>query len=364
MNIQSILDFLENIAPSAYQESYDNAGLVVGDAKSALSNVLITLDITEEVIEEAISRNCNLIIAHHPILFKAIKSLKGNNYVERVLLKAIKNDIALYAAHTNLDNVWGGVNFKIAEILALQNPQILVPKKQILSKLTTFCPASYQETILEALWKAGAGNIGNYEQCSFVVEGIGTYRPNEKAQPFIGEHHKLERAQELRLEVIFPTFLQNKILMALRETHPYEEIAYYLHNLENTHQEVGAGLLAELPQAMPERDFLAYLKEKMQLSHIKHTKLLNKPIQKIAICGGSGFFLLKNAIQAKADIFITADIKYHEFFDAENKIILADIGHYESEIFTKDLLFEVLSKKFPNIAFLITNTNTNPVYYF
>ncbi|MCU0437058.1 MAG: Nif3-like dinuclear metal center hexameric protein [Raineya sp.] len=361
--IKQIIQLLESFAPPAYQESYDNSGLIVGNSDTQITGVLVSLDMTEDIVDEAINSNCNLIVAHHPILFKPLKSLTGKNYVERTILKAIKHDIALYAIHTNLDNVWGGVNFHIAERLGLRNVRILAPKSHILSKLTTFCPKGYSQKILEALWQAGAGQIGNYQNCSFQLEGTGTFQPNEKANPFLGEQGKLEEASEFRIEVVFPTYLQRKIIQTLKQNHPYEEVAYYLHNLENENQEVGSGAIGELSDEMDEQTFLMYLKEKMNLKVLKHTRLLKKPIKKVALCGGSGVFLLRTAIAAKADIFITADVKYHEFFDTENKIVLADIGHYESEIFTKELLHKVLSEKFPNIAVQISQTNTNPVYY-
>jgi len=361
--IKDVLKLLEALAPPFYQENYDNAGLIIGNLDTKVTGVLVSLDMTEDIVEEAIKQNCNLIVAHHPILFKPLKSLTGKNYVERTILRAIKHDVALYAIHTNLDNVKGGVNFHIAERLELENVKILAPKNQILSKLTTFCPKEDKKNVLEALWKAGAGNIGNYQNCSFQLEGIGTFEPNAQANPFLGKQGVFEEASETRIEVIFPSYLQRKIVQTLKEAHPYEEVAYYLHNLENENQEIGSGAVGELSDAMSEEDFFTFLKEKMNLKVLKHTKTLNKPIKKVALCGGSGVFLLKTAIAAKADIFITADVKYHEFFDAENKIVLADIGHYESEIFTKELLHKVLSEKFPNIAVQISQTNTNPVYY-
>ncbi|MCS6794960.1 MAG: Nif3-like dinuclear metal center hexameric protein [Raineya sp.] len=364
MLIKDVINVLENFAPPVYQESYDNAGLLCGDLDNNLTNVLLTLDITEQVLQEAIRENCNLIVAHHPIVFKPLKSLTGKNYVERVLIKAIQHNIALYAIHTNLDNVIGGVSFHIASILGLKDVKILAPTSQNLYKLTTFCPHEYTQQVLEALWQAGAGQIGNYQDCSFRSEGIGTYRPNEKANPFAGTRGYLEQAPETRLEVIFPVHCKNDIFKALRKAHPYEEIAYYLHLLENENQEVGAGAIGNLETEMSEQEFLSYLKEKMQLKVIRHTALRGKPIRKVALCGGSGFFLLKKAISQKADAFITADIKYHDFFDADGQILLADIGHYESEIFTKNLLAEILQKKNPEIPLKISQISTNPIDYF
>lgn len=364
MIIQEIIQHLENLAPSMYQENYDNAGLLTGNPKDQVLGILIALDTIESVIDEAIEKKCNLIIAHHPIIFKGLKNLNGKNYIEKTIIKAIKNDIAIYAIHTNLDNVRNGVNFKIAEKLELQNVRILAPKAQTLMKLTTFCPIENTETILKTLAEAGAGQIGEYKNCSFRSQGIGTFEPSEIANPHIGKANELEEVNENRLEVIFPIHLKNQILQALRQAHPYEEIAFFLHTLENQNQEIGAGAIGELAQPMSENDFLKYLKDKMQLDSIRYTQFLGKEIQKVALCGGTGSFLLQNAIKQKADVFISADFKYHEFFDADDKILIADIGHYESEIFTTELLKDYLTKEFSDLKILLTTVNTNPIQYF
>ncbi|SKB52896.1 Nif3-like dinuclear metal center hexameric protein [Dyadobacter psychrophilus] len=362
--IKEVIQVLEQLAPSAYQESYDNAGLIVGSGVTEVSGVLLTLDVTEEVIAEAIERNCNLVVAHHPIVFKGLKKLNGRNYVERTVLKAIKNDIAIYATHTNLDHVINGVNWQIANLINLQNIQVLAPKKQVLSKLTFFSPVENTQSILDALHEAGAGNIGNYSNCSFQTEGSGTFRPNSSANPVIGESGKQEVVTEHRAELIFPSHLEAAIISTLKRAHPYEEVAYYLQSLENENQEVGAGAFGALHEPLDTEAFLRLLKEKMQLNVIRHTRPVKETIQRVAVCGGAGSFLLPNAIRAEADVFVTADYKYHEFFDAENDIMICDIGHYESEVFTKNLLYNYLSGKFPNFALCLSEVNTNPVRYF
>ena len=361
--IKEVIRFLEQVAPPAYQESYDNCGLLTGNAEAELTGVLITLDTLEEVIDEAISQNCNLIVSHHPVIFKGLKKLTGSNYVERTIIKAIKNDIAVYAIHTNLDSVLHGVNHKIAEKLGLINLKILSPKKQLLKKLVAFIPSEATDNVMKELYAAGAGHIGNYSECSFRVEGLGTFKPNQAANPTIGNADELEFVKENRVEVIFPGYLEDKIVTALIQAHPYEEPAYDIFLLENSHKEVGAGLLGELPVAVSELDFLMNLKEKMNVPLVRHTAFLEKKVTKIAICGGSGSFLLKDAIKAKSDFFVTADFKYHEFFDAEKKIVIADIGHYESEIYTKELIYEILSKKFTNIALILSKVFSNPIRY-
>lgn len=364
MDIKTIIHTLEQWAPGDYQESYDNSGLLTGDASWDCTGVLISLDCLESVVDEAIERGCNLIVAHHPILFRGLKKIIGKNYVEKVVIKAIKNDIALYAIHTNLDNVHTGVNRKIAELLGLENPKILVPKQGMLMKLVSFAPENVTENVLQSLYAAGAGNIGNYDQCSFRVEGTGTFRPSEEANPFIGEKMQQESAHENRIEVIFEKHKTARILQALRSAHPYEEVAYYLQTIENHHQEVGSGMIGTLPKPIPTKVFLTFLKEKMNVSCIRHTDLCKESIQKVAVCGGAGSFLIPVAKSQRADIYITSDIKYHEFFDAEGKIILADIGHYESEAYTKELIYDFLKEKFTNIALRLSDVYTNPIKYF
>lgn len=363
MKIFEITQFLEKIAPTSYQESYDNAGLIVGNPQTEVTSVLISLDCLEKTIEEALQTNCNLIIAHHPIVFKGLKRLNGNGYVERTILKAIKNDIAIYAIHTNLDNVKNGVNFKIAQKLGLKNIKILAPKNQILQKLTIFVPLTHTQPLLDALATAGAGQVGNYKNCSFRTQGIGTFMPNQQAKAFIGTPNQQEEVTENRVEVVFPTHLQARILTAMYANHPYEEVAYFLQNVENANQEVGSGAIGELETEMSEMDFLNFLKQTMKSDCVKYTALLGKNIKKIALCGGTGSFLLNNAIRQKADIYISADFKYHEFFDADNRIVIADIGHYESEQFTSELLQGLLKNEFQSLKTYITAQNTNPVNY-
>ena len=361
--IRDVVSYLEQLAPPAYQESYDNARLITGNPQDAVKGILCSLDATEAVVEEAISLGCNMIVAHHPIVFKGLKSLTGKNYVERTVLKAIKNDIAIYAIHTNLDHVAHGVNKKIADKLGLLNTKILDPKKQLLSNLVTFTPRESTEKVLQALFNAGAGEIGEYSSCSFLADGTGTYTPSEKANPTKGQRGKPHHEPETRIEVLLPSHLESKVLSSLKAAHPYEEVAYFLQRLENENQEVGAGMYGDLPNDMDETEFLHYLKDRMGLDVIKHTQLLGKPIRKVALCGGAGIFLLNKAKSVGADIFITGDVKYHEFFDAENQIIIADIGHYESEIYTKELLGERLSQNFSNIALYLTKVVTNPITY-
>ncbi len=364
MKINDITNILENLAPPSLQESYDNAGLLVGDRAAVCTGIIVSLDVTKEVVQEAIRKNCNLIVAHHPIVFKGLKRFTGANYVERTIIHALKNNIAIYAIHTNLDNILTGVNHKIAEKIGLQNCKVLLPKEGILKKLVTFCPTKNSEEVRNALFEAGAGAVGKYEECSFNLEGQGSFKAGKETNPHVGEKGERHYEEETRMEVLFPAHLQSNVLKSLRAAHPYEEVAYYINTLDNVRDDVGSGLVGELPEEMPEEDLLKLLKKKFSLSVIRHTPLPGKKIKKVALCGGAGIFLLKNALAADAQIFITGDIKYHEFFDADNKILLADIGHFESEQFTIELLTELLQQKLLNFAVLKSEINTNPVNYY
>ncbi|MDA0178483.1 GTP cyclohydrolase 1 [Mesoflavibacter sp. HG96] len=364
MLIKDIIEALEKDAPLQYAEDFDNVGLLVGDKNTKATSALITLDTTEAVVDEAIAKNCNLIISFHPIIFKGLKSLTGKNYVERAVLKAIKNDIAIYAIHTALDNYKKGVNAMLCDQLNLINQRILIPQKQTIKKLTTFVPKAEAEQLRNALFDAGAGSIGNYSNCSFNVDGIGTFNANQDANPTIGKKGETHYENETQINITFPKHLETKILSTLFKTHSYEEVAYEISTLENTNQSIGMGMIAQFEQEMEEKDFLNYLKDKMKAPYVRHTQLLNKKIKKVAVLGGSGSFAIGAAKASGADAFVTADLKYHDFFQAENNILLVDIGHYESEQYTKNGLVAILTKKIPNFAFVLSNTNTNPVKYF
>jgi len=364
MKLHEIISALETFAPPAYQESYDNSGLLIGNKNNEINSALLTLDVTEEIIDEAITKKCDLIIAHHPIIFSGIKRLNGNNYVERVIIKAIQNNIAIYACHTNIDNVTNGVNKKIADKLGLINTKILQPKTQLLKKLVTFVPTENAEAVREALFNSGAGNIGNYSGCSFNVSGTGTFKGNEHSNPVIGTKNQAEKVNEERIEVIFEGHNQNQVIEALIKAHPYEEVAHYISSLDNAYQEVGSGLIGELKEPLEIDSFFNLIKSNFKVPIIKHTAKVKKQIKTIALCGGAGNFLLKDAIRQNADLFLSADFTYHKFFDAENKIVICDIGHYETEQFTPEIFYEVISKKFPTFALHLSNVNTNPINYF
>lgn len=370
MTIRDVANYLEEIAPLHYAEDFDNVGLLVGNYATEVTKVLVTLDTLEETVDEAISKNCNLIVSFHPIIFSGLKKLNGNNYVERVVLKAIKNDIAIYATHTALDNSKVGVSAKMGEVLGLQNTQILLPKKGIIKKLITYVPKAEADNLRSKLFEAGAGNIGKYSEASFNFNGIGTFKGNEDSNPTKGQKNQQHQEEETCIQVIFEAKDESAVIKALLQNHSYEEVAYQIIATENVHQNVGMGMIGELPEEMPEIDFLNYAKMIFNTGCVKHSALRGKSVKKVAVLGGSGAFAISKAIKQKADVYISADFKYHDFFKAEGKILLADVGHYESEQFTKTLLVEYLTKKISSFAprlakgkIILSEKSTNPIYY-
>ncbi|AWH83646.1 Nif3-like dinuclear metal center hexameric protein [Flavobacterium album] len=363
MKIKDIIAILEEMAPLAYAEDFDNVGLLTGNASDEAKGVLVCHDALENVIDEAIAKNCNVVVCFHPILFSGLKKITGKNYVERAVIKAIKNDIAIYAVHTALDNHKHGVNRIFCDALGLKNTKILVPKEGFIRKLVTYTIAENHEKLRNALFDAGAGNIGNYENCSFNSQGLGTYQGNADSNPQIGERGEFTETQEIKIEVTFEKHLEGKILKALFSNHVYEEVAYEIYSLENRHQNIGLGMTGELKTPMTEKEFLEFVKEKMQAGGIRHSAFTGRDVRKVAVLGGSGSFAIKSAIAAGADVFLTADLKYHQFYEAEGKLLLADIGHFESERFTKDYMAGFLSERIAHIPVVLSGEDTNPVYY-
>lgn len=364
IKISDIIGHIENFAPIALQEDYDNCGLQIGDSDRIATGILITLDVNEAVLNEAVANNCNLIISHHPITLSGIKKITPDNLTGRIVLKAAQKNIAIYSAHTNIDSVKNGVSMQLAKKLGLDNYSILETRANMLIKLVTFVPNADAERVRVALFEAGAGHIGNYDCCSYNLTGHGTFRGNDLTNPYAGKKGELHTEEEIRIETIFPTHLQNKVVKALISTHPYEEPAYDLYPLKNQWNEAGYGVIGDLPEALSPNEFLQKLKSITGTGYIRYTEKVGKPIKKVAVCGGSGSFLVKKAASAGADAFVSGDFKYHQFFEAPENMMIADIGHYESEQFTKELFFEVLTKKFPNFAIRLSNVNTNPIKYF
>lgn len=363
MKIKDIVDYLNRLAQPSLQESYDNSGLLVGNPLMDCKGIITCLDSTEEVVDEAIQKGCNLIVAHHPIVFSGLKSFTGKNYIERTIIKAIKHEVAIFAIHTNLDNVKHGVNGVWANALELINQKILAPKSGLLSKLIIYVPTKNKEEVMNALFQSGGGEIAQYSECSFSTNGLGTFLPSNDANPYLGEKGVRSYEEEEKLEVLVPNYFINKCVQAARIVHPYEEMAFDIIPLSNFHQEIGSGMIGELAKEMDVVEWLQKMKGIMGAPIVRHTKLSKSAVKKVAICGGSGSFLLNAAIAEGADVFVTADFKYHQFFDAEDRIIIADIGHYESEHLTINYLAEKLKEKFTNFAVLQTEVNTNPINY-
>jgi dinuclear metal center YbgI/SA1388 family protein len=363
MKLIELTDFLDSSIPLSFQEDYDNSGLQVGNPDMEVNSALLALDVTEAVLEEAIASGCNLIISHHPLIFSGIKRLAGRSSAERIIVKAVKSEIAIYSAHTNLDIFNGGVSRKMAEKMSLQNIKVLSPLKGRVLKLVTFIPEDHLDSVRSAVFEAGAGVIGNYDSCGFVTNGSGTFRGNESTNPFVGEKGKLQVEREIRFETVLLSHLKEKVIKALLNSHPYEEVAYDIYSLENNNVDFGLGCTGELAEALNENDFLEKVRDTFGSGGIRYSKLIGRPVKKIAVCGGAGASLLREAVSSGADAFITGDIKYHNYFDAESKILLVDAGHYESEKFSAEIIFDLIIKKFPKFAVRFSKTDTNPINY-
>ncbi|GAB1405270.1 Nif3-like dinuclear metal center hexameric protein [Lentimicrobium sp.] len=361
--IKEVLNYIEHLAPLSRQESYDNSGLQAGDPEAEVSGILIALDLTEEVIQDAVEQGANLIITHHPLIFKPLKNITTHTMPGRCLLKAMRHGIALYAAHTNLDNVMGGVNSMIGQKLGLHDLQILQPVSGILQKLVVFVPHAHADKVREALFVAGAGQIGLYDSCSYNLEGSGTFRPLPGTRPFTGETGKLHFEPETRIETICETRLLSRIVEAMIQAHPYEEVAWDAYPLSNKFTGAGSGMMGRLENPLPEIDFLTRVKQTFNAGCVKYSPLKNEAVKRVAWCGGSGSFLIPDAIAAKADVFITGEIKYHDYFLAEGKIVLIEAGHYETEQYTSQLLYQIIKEKFTNFATRISRICTNPINY-
>ena len=350
-------------APLPLQDGFDNAGLQIGLTDAEATGALLCLDVTEAVVDEAVTLGYNLIVSHHPLIFKGYKSITGKDYVERCIMKAIKNDITIFSMHTNLDNAPQGVNYKIAEKIGLQNIRILDPKENALLKLVTFVPAKMAGIVRQALFEAGCGCIGNYDACSYNVEGEGTFRAQEGTHPYCGKIGKLHKEPETRIETILPAYLRSAVTKALLAVHPYEEPAYDFYPLANTWNQVGAGIIGELKEPETETDFLKRIKKTFEVGCVKHSRLNGRLIQTVALCGGAGAFLLPKAVSQRADVFITGEVKYHDYFSYEHSILIAEIGHYESEQYTKEIFYSILREMFPALEVQMTRVNTNPIKY-
>jgi len=364
MKVREICSFLDSAVPVAYQESYDNSGLQAGEPDAEVTSALLALEATPELIKEAVEKECGMIIIHHPVLFHPLKSLTGKNVAERVIIEAVKNNIAIYSSHTSLDVSGSGVSRKMAEKLRLKDIKVLVPLENKLLKLVTFVPVSHAEIVREALFSAGAGVIGNYDRCSFNVEGAGTFRGNELTTPFAGKKGEYHTEREVRIETIMPSHIKNSVIKALLGAHPYEEVAYDIYPLLNKYEGAGSGCTGNLPEPLGEKEFLKLVSGTFGSGRLKYSKFRIREIKKVALCGGAGGLLIPDAIAAGADAYVTGEIKYHDFLDYGRSILLIETGHYESEIFSLEVLYELITKKFPKFAVRFSEINTNPINYY
>tara|TARA_B100000925_G_scaffold208812_1_gene159057 strand:- start:7126 stop:8217 length:1092 start_codon:yes stop_codon:yes gene_type:complete len=363
MRIGQIIEALEQWAPPELQESYDNSGLIVGNTNWESTGVLVALDCLESVVDEAIAKSVNLIVAHHPIVFAGLKRFNGRSYIERVVMKAIKHDVAIYAIHTNLDNILWGVNAKVMEVLDIKDHAILSPMKDALKKFEVYVPIEHVEALEQAIFEAGGGKVRSYDECSFRTDGTGSFKGTAGTQPFIGEEGKREFVEEAKLEFIVPIYAASAVESAARAVHPYEEMAYQWLSVGNAATHFGAGAVGDLPKKLGFEEFLKKVKTVFDTT-IRYTSPVDGVVKKVAVCGGAGSFLLGAAMASGADVFITADFKYHQFFDADGKISILDVGHFESEQFTIDLIADFIEKNFPKFAVLKTEVNTNPIQYY
>jgi dinuclear metal center YbgI/SA1388 family protein len=364
MILQHILNELESLAPPEYQEEWDNSGLLLGSPAREITGIIVSLDTTMEVLHEAISNHCNLIVSHHPFIFQGIRKITPDLPAYHLLRRLIQEDIAVYALHTSLDNSWMGINQYLGQKLGLMNTSILAPKRDSLKKLVVFCPVDHAEKVRNALFEAGAGHIGNYDCCSYNSSGQGSFRASEKANPFVGKRKVIHFEPEIRIEVIFPSAREKPLIDSMRAAHPYEEVAFDLYPLTNSFDRAGSGIVGFLEKPMSEQRFIRIVKSLVGLNSIRHSAFLGRKIRKVAISSGAGGFLIPDVIRSEADIFLTSDLKYHQFQEPGGKLLLMDIGHYESESFMKEMIRAFLIEKFPNFAVLVSATETNPVKYF
>jgi len=359
MKIKEVISFLENKFPLSWQEDFDNSGIQCGDKERDITGVVVCFDMSEVVIEEAISKGANMVVSHHPIIYRdVIKRIEPTNRVGKILCKALENKILLYSMHTNIDSGKAGGNSLFAQKLELQKLSVLSPKENEFCKLVVFVPSENSVFLRDALFKAGCGNIGNYSHCSFSCEGIGSFKPLADANPHIGQHNRIERVEEERIEMIFSKIKKRQIVEALYQHHPYEEPAFDIFALENTNKDIGLGRVGFLPQPMVAADFIHYVKQKLNVELVRFSGNSKAEISKVAVCGGGGASHIKDALTAGADAYITGDLKYHDFFIPENKMLLVDIGHFEGEHFIREIITSLLKEKFKNFSTYFTEVES------
>ncbi len=368
MIVNDVIKYLEGWAPKETAWQKDNTGLQIGATESKIKNIFLCLELTEIALSEAVEKNCNFIITHHPFIFQPLKKIDiTNDKNSKLIEKIIKNDITLYSFHTNLDFTKNGVSFALAKKLDLKNISFLENQESNQFKLVVFVPGNNLNEVLDAIFNSGGGKIGEYEKCSFQVPGKGTFEGSENSNPAIGKAQNFEKVDEIRLEILIDSWNLKKVISAMIEAHPYEEPAFDVYPLQNKNVNFGFGAIGNLENSLSENDFLNFVKEKLNLINLRFVKGKSGSIKKVAVCGGSGSDLLKQAILQKADAFITADVKYHTFHDAEDEILLIDAGHYETEILVfdevKTKLEKLILKYNSDSEIFVFSQSTNPVRY-
>lgn len=363
MKISEITGAIEKYAPLWLQEEWDNAGLQVGDTDREATGAVLCVDATEAIVDEAIDRGVNLVISHHPLLFRGLKRITGRTATERIVAKALKHDIAIYSAHTNMDSAPGGVSWATGRRAGLTAMRTLVPQQGRLMKLAVFVPSAYSNAVSEALWNAGAGRMGNYDRCAYMTDGRGTYRPLPGADPAIGTVGQSHTEAETRIEVVFPTAISGRVVQAMLKAHPYEEPAFDLIPLANDITSAGLGVIGSLKTPMPASEYIAWVKQALGIGAIPYAGDARRMVHRVALCGGAGAEFIGNAIAAGADLYMCGDLKYHDFTTHADSIVLADIGHYESEQCTKEIFYDIIQKNFPNFATYYAEEDKNPISY-
>jgi dinuclear metal center YbgI/SA1388 family protein len=354
MIVKNLIKHIETWAPPGIAWEKDNVGLQLGSTQSQITNVLLCLEVDSKVVDDAIKKRCNLIISHHPLIFTPLKSITDRDNQSDLIKKIIKNDINVFSAHTNLDFAKDGVSFQLAKKLKLQQIRFLKNLSSNQYKIVVFVPEKFVEKVASAMHIAGGGQIGDYSNCSFRIVGQGTFKGSNSTNPFVGIKGNLEYVREIRLEMIANSFDLPKILSAMKESHPYEEVAYDLYKLNNENVNFGMGAIGVLNQSMTKEEFLFYVSKSLKIKNFRYNSGKKNKIRTVAVCGGSGSDLADEAIKQNADAFITADVKYHKFQDVQNKILLIDAGHYETEIFILDELKRRIQK--------FLNNGNNKVY--
>ena len=364
MTISEFIRQLSTKIRFSYAEDFDNVGLLCGRPEQELRGVLVCHDALESVVQEAIEKGCNCIVAFHPIIFSGLKSITGKSYVERAVMLALENKIAIIAVHTAWDNDFYGVNHGIAKALGLRHLQVLIPKKDALSQLRFFVPVEAAEQVRSAIFATGAGTIGQYADCSFNIHGTGTFLPLEKASPAYGEVGTWEQVSEMEVQILVENWQLPAAIQAMKDAHPYEEVAYYVTSLRNENHHAGLGQFGLLDEEMSAQEFLSECRAVFDVPVIRTSSHFTGRIRKVAVLGGSGASGISAAKKLGCDAYVSSDFKYHDFFQGDENFLLADVGHFESERFVSQQLADVISNILPTFAVLKSETKTNPVNYF